>query len=199
MFTFFKEANGESLNSWEVDKRTYVIANMNNNYQTIYLRYSSVSDDSKNLTNKAIRMFLLSTLLKKRFQALSFGPELVLLCLRFPSLTLLGMLTSTMISNECAGSMRYFNNSVKHSMHVDLCFKEHIATIPSMIYFAFWEKEEDTGFYDFITIISALSDWYKLESGDAILSGSDVTGYENALCKSVGFAAVTPNTCWNEL
>ena len=97
-----------------------------------------------------------------------------------------------MISNECAGSMRYFNNSVKHSMHVDLCFKEHTATIPSMIYFAFWEKEEDTGFYDFITIISALSDWYKLESGDAILSGSDVTGYENALCKSVGFAAVTP-------
>ena len=31
VFTFSKEANGESLNFWEVGKRTYVIANINNN------------------------------------------------------------------------------------------------------------------------------------------------------------------------
>ena len=37
-----------------------------------------------------------------------------------------------------------------------------------------------------------MSDWYKLESEDVILSGSDVIGYENALYKSVSFAAVTP-------
>ena len=71
----------------------------------------------------------------------------------FP-LTFLGMFISIMISNECAltfaGSVRYFNKSMKHFMYVDFGFKERMATIPSMIYFAFSGKEEDTEFDDFI-------------------------------------------------
>ena len=149
-----KEANGESLNFWELGKRTYVIANIINNYQTMYLPHSSLSVYFKNFTNKAIRLFLVSPLLKKCFQPSLFGPVLVLLCLLVPSFTLLSMLISIMISNECtltfAGSVRYFNKSMKHSMHVDLGFKERIATIPSMIYFTFCGKGEGTEFEDFI-------------------------------------------------
>ena len=40
----------------------------------------------------------------------------------------------------------------------------------------------------------ALSDWYKLEPGDAIPSSSDVVEYENASWKLVGFAAITQNS-----
>ena len=32
-----------------------------------------------------------------------------------------------------------------------------------------------------------------------MLSDIDVIGYENALCKSDGFAAITRNASWNEL
>ena len=39
---------------------------------------------------------------------------------------------------------------MKHFMYVDFGFKERMATIPSMIYFAFSGKEEDTEFDDFI-------------------------------------------------
>ena len=40
-------------------------------YQTIYLRYSSLSGDFQNLTNKAKRLILLSPWLKKRSQPLA--------------------------------------------------------------------------------------------------------------------------------
>ena len=64
-----------------------------------------------------------------------------------------------------------------------------------MIHFAAWAKKEDIEFDDFIIkfLKPALSGWDKLESGDAILSGSDVIGYANASCKSFSFAAITPN------
>ena len=41
----------------------------------------------------------------------------------------------------------------------------------------------------------ALSDCCKLQSGDAILSGSDGILHENVSCKSASFAAITPNVC----
>ena len=58
-------------------------------------------------------------------------------------------------------------------------------------------KEKDTEFDDFIILFlkPALSDWYKLESGDAILGNIDVIGYEIASCRSVDFSAITPNDC----
>ena len=54
----------------------------------------------------------------------------------------------------------YFNKSMNYFMHVDLGLKESIATIPSMIHFAIWGKEEDTEFDDFIIqfLKPALSD-----------------------------------------
>ena len=38
---------------------------------------------------------------------------------------------------------------MNHSMNIDLGFKEHIATIPSIINFVISGKEEDTEFDDF--------------------------------------------------
>ena len=59
-----------------------------------------------------------------------------------------------MISHECAltfaGDVIYFNESMNHSMYVDLGFKECIAAIPSLIHFGIWGNEEDTEFDDFI-------------------------------------------------
>ena len=118
---FFKEANGESLNFGEVDKSTCVIANINNKISNNVLMVFFTFWWFQKFDKWGIKVFII-TIINKRFQPLSFGPGLLFLCLRIPSFTFLGMFISIMISNECAltfaGSVRYFNKSMKHFMYV---------------------------------------------------------------------------------
>ena len=66
-----------------------------------------------------------------------------------------GMHISIMVSSECAlpfaGGNIHFKKSINYSMYVHLGFKECIAAITSMIYFATCGKEKDTELDDFIT------------------------------------------------